>query len=83
VLKNFLRTTGKISYCIMDTNPLPGTAGSPRHLSWIPLQQRPSIGWAETYERHLPGKRRILIRSPLFSSRACTLQVVNLDVLRE
>jgi hypothetical protein len=56
VLKNLVRTNGKISYCIMDTDPLPGTTGSPRHLSCGPFQQGLSIGWADTYERHLPGQ---------------------------
>jgi hypothetical protein len=56
VLRNLMRTNGKVSYCIMDTDRLPGTEHASGYHSCGPSLQGLSVGWADTYERHLPGQ---------------------------
>lgn len=56
VLRDLVRTNGKVSYCIMDTDRLAGTTHSSSYHSCGPSLQGLSVGWADTYERHLPGQ---------------------------
>ena len=56
VLRDLVRTNGKVSYCIMDTDRLAGTNQASGYHSCGPALQGLSVGWADTYERHLPGQ---------------------------
>jgi len=55
-LRELLRSNGKVSYCIMDTDRLEGSLSNSQYHSCGPTLQGLSTGWADTYERHLPGQ---------------------------
>lgn len=55
-LRELLRTNGKVSYCIMDTDRLPGETDPSEYHSCGPSLQGLSVGWADTYMYHLPGQ---------------------------
>lgn len=56
-LFDVVRTSGKVSYCLMDTDRLPADPTAARgYASCGPARQGISPGWADTYRAHIPGQ---------------------------
>jgi hypothetical protein len=56
-LFDVVRTSGKVSYCLMDTDRQPAAPTARRgYASCGPSLQGISPGWADTYRAHIPGQ---------------------------
>ncbi|MGA9532881.1 MAG: lysyl oxidase family protein [Anaerolineales bacterium] len=56
-LFDIVRTSGKVSYCLMDTDRQPVAPTAVRgYASCGPRLQGISAGWADTYRAHIPGQ---------------------------
>lgn len=56
-LFDVVRTSGKVSYCLMDTDRQPDSPDAPRGYAYCgPARQGISPGWADTYQAHIPGQ---------------------------